>query len=166
MFSSAAFPGENYTVLGKISGHPLLKLISWWYLWPLPLFSNTEFANQQPKDGILPRVRFQPDGGLLSYLNLLSAITVQEMSHKYLDVWLLLKSQALEQPWAPCPCVELARAESSCRVQTEHLFLGDSYSAPLTVSHLTHITPGIACLAPLLLVRTWLSRVKELVPGS
>ena len=37
------------------------------------------------------------------YLNLLPTVKVQEISHKYLDAWLLLKSQEVEQPWAPCP---------------------------------------------------------------
>lgn len=64
-----------------------------------------------------PRVAFNPERDFIPacrlsyYLNLLPMIKVQEISHKYLDVWLLFKSQEMEQHGASRPCVKLAETE-------------------------------------------------------
>ena len=46
-------------------------------------------------------------------------IKVREISHKYLDVWLLFKSQEMEQHGASRPCVKLAETELSMKSGTD-----------------------------------------------
>lgn len=51
-------------------------------------------------------------------------IKVQEISHKYLDVWLLFKSQEMEQHGASRPCVKLAQTgRAAALLGPELLFL-------------------------------------------
>ena len=101
-----------------------------------------------------PRVAFNPERDFIPacslsyYLNLLPMIKVWEISHKYLDVRLLFKSQEMEQHGASRPCVKLAQTRSSCPAGMELLFLKASQSPLLlAVSHPAHSARWVACLA-------------------
>lgn len=88
-----------------------------------------------------PRVAFNPERDFIPacslsyYLNLLPMIKVWEISHKYLDVRLLFKSQEMEQHGASRPCVKLAQTE-------EQLPCWDGTFIPQSIT----VSPSPRCL--------------------
>lgn len=110
-----------------------------------------------------PRVAFNPERDFIPacrlsyYLNLLPMIKVQEISHKYLDVWLLLRARRWSSMGLPAAHVSnLPKPEEQLApVGTELLFLKASQSPLLAVSHPAHsfqLTGSLACGARL---RSW-----------
>ena len=117
-----------------VSEHQLLKLTSWCYLWPWPLVSNRVHKPAAQRWHSTQReISSQP--AVSHYLNLLPMIKVQEISHKYLDVWLLFKSQEMEQHGASRPCVKLAKTE-------EQLPCWDGTFIPQSIT----VSPSPRCL--------------------
>ena len=103
----------------------------------LALASSLKQSSQtsSPRVAVNPERDFIPACRLSYYLNLLPTIKVLKISHKYLDVWLLFRSQEMEQHGAPCPCVKLAQTE-------EQLPCWDGTFVPQSIT----VTPSPCCL--------------------